>query len=176
MIGHYKILVFRMLFLLAFVWSRDLISFVIMPLTAYASYPFLFLLFNASIYKNIISFGSFSLEIAEACAALEAYILLGMLLLLTKDIGLKNGVKMFFAGSLLILGANILRIILIAFILNNFSVNLFSAIHFYLWNFVSGIYVALVWIFLAYRFKVRNIPVYDDLIFLWKNSVFSKRH
>jgi len=161
-----------MLFLTVFVSSRELISLILVPLTAYVSYAFLFLFFGASIYGTIVSFGSFSVEFVEACAALGAYILMGMLVLLTKDIGFKRGLKVFVIGSLLILIANVLRILLMAFVLKNFSVNLFATLHYFIWNFVSGVYVALVWVGLVYKFKVKNIPIYSDLKFLWKNSIF----
>ena len=63
---------------------------------------------------------------------------------------------------------NILRIDLLIFVLLEFGSDLFDKIHLVFWNFISGLYVAFVWIFLVKKFKVKSIPVVSDVKELYK--------
>jgi len=168
---YYKILVLRLV--LSFLWalSRNFLASFVTPLSAYLSY-FPFLLLGASVDGNILSFGSSKVEFVDACSALGAYILLGLLVLLTKDVSFWKGVKVFLLGCLMILIANIIRIDLMIIILENYGMNLFETLHMVIWKFVSVVYVALVWIFLVWKFKIKNIPLWSDLKYLYKNSIF----
>ncbi len=103
------------------------------------------------------------IELIPACVAASAYLLLALLILLTRGISLKKGLMMFFWGSVLILVANVIRMeILVSLLLNN-NINYFASLHLLLWKIVSSVYVAAVWIFLCWTFHVKNIPVYSDV-------------
>ena len=82
---------------------------------------------------------------------------------------------MFFLGSLLILGMNLLRIIILIVLDVEFGKDYFDAVHLIFWNFVSGVYIALVWIFLVKKFKVSKIPYYSDLKYFYKKSFLRKK-
>ena len=103
------------------------------------------------------------MEFIEACAATLAYILLGILILLTYGISLKKGIKLFLIGSLLIFIANLIRIEVLIYILVNYGIDYFNTLHLFIWKIVSSVYVALVWIFLCYKYKIKGIPVYSDI-------------
>ena len=82
---------------------------------------------------------------------------------------------MFLLGSLLILGMNLLRIVILVVLNVEFGASYFDAVHLLFWNFVSGVYIALVWIFLVKKFKVDKIPYYSDLKYFYEKSFLKKR-
>lgn len=118
--------------------------------------------------EHYLSPGCGKLMFVEACVASTAYYLWSLLVLTTKGLG-KKVWKLWVYGVLLILGMNILRIIILILILYYAGQNWFDLIHLAFWRFVAGIYVALVWIFLVNKLKVKNIPVYSDVKELLKH-------
>lgn len=116
-----------------------------------------------------------SLEFVPACVATSAYYLLALLVLLTKDVRLKVRFYLFFLGAFLIFLANSARVDILLYILVRFGENWFDRIHIFFWHFVSSVYVAVVWIFLVYKLKVKAVPVYSDFRFLLSQSVFARK-
>ncbi|MEM4244930.1 MAG: pacearchaeosortase [Candidatus Nanoarchaeia archaeon] len=139
--------------------------------TMYISYaPIKLLGYDIKIEGETISIEGHYLRFISACTATSAYYLLAILLLLTKDIKPKKGIKMFVAGTLLILAMNIVRIDILLIVLVEKGINMFQALHLIFWEVVSSIYVAAVWIFLIKKFKVKNIPAISDIKELYKKS------
>jgi len=124
---------------------------------------------------NILSLGGRSLEFIPACVATSAYYLLALLVLLTKDIRLKDRIYIFISGSILILLMNIIRIDILIYLLIGFGKNWFENFHIIFWHFVSSIYVAAVWIFLTYKFRIKSVPIYSDFKFLLDKSIFRRK-
>ena len=135
----------------------------LMPLTLYFSYFLLNLFYNPTIIDSTIIINSFSFTIISACTALLAFVLLTELILFTRDIKLKLRIKLFITGFILIFLMNILRIFLLIFIYINFGKDYFNAIHLIYWHVISTIFVAIVWIFLVEYYKIKSIPLYDDI-------------
>ncbi len=154
----------------------SLFSFVLTPITIYGSYILLFSFFDVVVKGKILFVNGFPFEIVEACVATTAYFLLWLLCFLTKDIKLKIRLKLLLYGFLLILGMNLIRIALLVFIAMKYGFAWFTLVHLAFWNFVTGIYVALVWIFLVMKFKIYGVPVYDDLRTLYKMVFKDKYH
>ena len=75
---------------------------------------------------------------------------------------------MFLVGILAIWIINLVRIILLIVILKELGSNYFDQVHLLFWHFISGVYVALVWIFLVKKFKVKKIPIVSDVKYLYK--------
>ncbi len=139
--------------------------------TMYISYaPVKILGYDISIDGNIINIEDHNLRFISACTATSAYYLLAILLLLTKDIKPKKGIKMFIAGTLLILGMNVIRIDILLIVLVEKGVNMFQTLHLIFWEVVSSLYVAAVWIFLIKKFKVKSIPAISDIKELYKKT------
>ena len=158
-----KKLVIRLIsaFLLAI--SYSLLYKILIPITLYPSFYILKLIgYNAKLSNTSILINSQTLTFIPACAAASAYILLGILILLTKDIKLKTSLKMFFLGSFIILLANIIRIESLIIVLINGGKNYFETLHLLIWKVLSSIFVALVWIFLIKRYKIKSIPLISD--------------
>lgn len=149
----------------------NVFNIVLQKPTMYIAYiPIKILGYQISINNDIISIGEHTLRFISACTATSAYYLLAILVLLTKDIRLKRGVKIFVTGALLILLMNIIRIDLLLIVLVENGVNMFQSIHLLFWEVVSSIYVAAVWISLTVKFKIKTIPAVSDMQYLYKKS------
>ena len=174
---EYK-LIFRVLIATIFSIFINLFYIIFFPLTYYPIYYF-FKILNYNVILQTVSssliFSNVIVTFIEACIAASAYYLLLLLIVATKDISFKDSVKMFLLGSLLILILNIVRIIILIFILLYSGTDFFNAIHIFFWQFISTIYVAGVWIFLVWKFKVKNIPIYSDLKYLYERSLLKKK-
>lgn len=115
------------------------------------------------------------LEFVPACVATSAYYLLALLVLLTKDVKLRIRLYMLFLGAFLIFLMNLVRVDILLYILVRFGENWFDKVHIFFWHFVSSVYVAVIWVFLVYKFKVKAVPVYSDFRFLLSQSVFCRK-
>ena len=158
-----KKLVIRLILAALLAVSYSLLYKILIPITLYPSFYILKLFYKAELSNTLITIENYSLTFIPACAAASAYILLGILILLTKDIKLKTGLKMFLLGSSLILIANIIRIEALILILINFGKNYFETLHLFIWKVLSSVFVALVWIFLIKFYKIRSIPIISDI-------------
>ncbi len=150
------------------------VFFVLMlPLTVKGTALFL-LGYDPIVMSDSIFIRGHIFEFVEACIATASYYLLWVLTLLTKDLSVLTRVKMIVTGFALFLAMNIIRIVILIIVaLNNQAV--FDWVHLIFWKFISGVYVAGVWFFLVYIFKVKSIPLYDELKFLWKKSFLAKK-
>ena len=167
----YLLVIFRAVLALFVVFFKDVFSPLIVSFSAYLSYLSL-IPFGADLNGNIISIGTKAINYIEACAAVGAYVFLVLLILFTRGIDFRKGVKMFLVGALLILVANIIRIDVLAYLLVKNNVNLFLTLHMLTWKILSGIYVAFIWIFLVKKFNVKGIPIVSDFNYLRKISLF----
>tara|TARA_Y100000310_G_scaffold334123_1_gene413110 strand:- start:1908 stop:2453 length:546 start_codon:yes stop_codon:yes gene_type:complete len=172
---YYKILVFRLIFAILIAGNMGFLALIITPLSMWISYVPLFLFFGAGIKGNILNVGSTRIEYIDVCAAVGAYILLALLLSLTKDLKFEKGLRVFFVGSLLILIANVIRIDMMILLLKYYGSDLFDTLHLFVWKFVSTFYVVIVWVFLVNKFKIKEIPIYSDIKFLYEKSLFFKK-
>ena len=165
---YYKSLGLRLLASLVLALFPSITYSIVGPLTLWASFATLKLFYSPALAGNTIIMGSNTLKFIPACAAVSAYILLALLILLTKDIPVKKMIKMFALGSILIFIANIVRIDLLITILLEYGTDYFRTLHLFFWHIVSSFYVFLVWIYLIKTFKIKEIPVYSDFIELKK--------
>lgn len=115
------------------------------------------------------------IELIPACIAASAYLLLALLIVLTRKISFLKGLTLFVVGSLMILVANVTRIEILVSLLVNQGVNYFEQLHLFFWKILSSVYVAGVWIFLSWWFQIKEIPVYSDIIAL-THSLKQSRH
>lgn len=83
--------------------------------------------------------------------------------------------KLILIGFVLIFVMNILRLTLMILVSLNFGQDWFNLVHLFFWHFVSGIYIALVWIFLVKYYKIDSIPIYDDIKYLYDKSIFNNK-
>ena len=148
--------------------------FIFLPLTVYGSFLLLFW-YHPLVSGNVLSIKRHDFIFVESCVATAAYGLLWSLTLLVKDLSLSKRIKIIISAFILFLGMNVLRIAVLVFIALHYGSQWFDLVHVAMWKFVSGAYVALIWIFLVKIYKVDSIPIYDDIVYLYKESFFSRR-
>ena len=166
MLYKYKLAIRLTIAFLSLIFYK-LFYIILIPLTFYSSYYILKLLnFSPTITDNIIKISNYNLKFIPACAAVSAYLLLVLLITLTKNISFKKSLLIFITGSFLILAMNILRIELLIIILIKYGADYFNTLHLFFWKILSTVYVALLWILLTKLFKIEKIPVYSDIKFL----------
>ena len=136
------------------------------PWTLHSTYWILNLVYNVVLEGNLITFDSVTFALIPACTAATAYLLLTMLILVTRGIKLLTRIKIWIYGCLLILVFNTLRIFLLIWIYVTFGQNYFDALHLMFWHVVSTVVVILIWIGLTKKYKVKGIPVYSDLKYI----------
>lgn len=151
----------------------SLFSLILTPLTIKGIS--LFLTFhNPTITNNLIQITNYSFKIVEACIATLAYIFLFWLTILTKDLTIKNRIQIILTGFGLLYIINLARMTFMVDIALLFGWEIFNKIHLIIYQVISGIYVAFIWIFLVYLFNIKSIPVYSDLKELYNKSIFKK--
>tara|TARA_Y100000034_G_scaffold80707_1_gene96816 strand:- start:2199 stop:2714 length:516 start_codon:yes stop_codon:yes gene_type:complete len=140
--------------------------FILTPLTIYPVYLLFNLFFDATLSGNIITIDRFSIELIDACIAGSAYYLLLILNLSTPKI--KKRRKIILLSFITLLIINILRIFLLgtAFVS---GYPWFDVTHKLFWYFGSIIFVIGIWFTEVKLFKIKEIPIYSDIKFLYSN-------
>jgi len=138
------------------------------PLTLYPSYWLFNLLYGARLVSaTVFFFKGYYIELIPACIAGSAYYLL-LILNLTTKMEIKKRIYnlIYIIGVFLI--ANILRIFIFGILLVN-GYQYFDVAHLATWYVGSTILVILIWFSGVRIFKIKNIPVYEDIVLLIKN-------
>ena len=148
--------------------------FIFLPLTIYACFLALFF-YHPIISQQTLIINQKSFLFIEACIASTAYWFLWVLTMLTRDIDFITRVKLIFTSFTLFFFMNVLRIVILILISLHYGQAAFDTVHLLFWNFVSGIYLALVWIITIKIHNIHSIPLYDDLKYLYKKSIFTRR-
>ena len=150
--------------------------FIFTPLTIYGSYFLLNFFLGASLLSSdtILIKNIFPIEIIDACVAGAAYYLLTILNFSTPNIKIKKRLLILGESFFILLVLNILRIFFVGFILIKYPSS-FEIVHKFFWYLMSIIFVVGIWFFLVKHFKIKEIPLYSDAIFLYKKSIFSKK-
>jgi len=133
------------------------------PLTIRSVSSILSIFSRVSTNANYIIFKGTIIHIVPACVAGAAFFLLFLLLFSTAEI---KPLKRFYAliTSLAILFIfNILRIISLAYLIKT---PYFQSVHWIFWHLLSTILVVLIWIFIIKIYKIKDIPVYSDIVYL----------
>lgn len=144
---------------------------VFTPLTAYPVYWLLSISYDTSIIGTsiILINRSIPIELINACIAGSAYYLLTILNLSIPKINIKKRLIMLLSSFAVFLIVNILRI----YLLSNMAItgsNLFDITHILFWYSVSLILIVLIWFSEVKIFKIKDIPFYSDIKFLYKHT------
>jgi len=124
--------------------------------------------YDATLSGTIIHLGSKSIDYITACSALGAYLFLAVLVLFTPRISFKKGLQIFLTGAVIIFLVNVMRIFVLATLLINNNIDMFVTLHLFTWKVLSGVFVALVWIFLVKLYRIKAIPIVSDWKYLLK--------
>ena len=109
------------------------------------------------------------IQLIPACIAGAAYYLLLVLNLSTPEIKLKKRIKAIIFSFSVFLVLNVLRIVLLANLALSGS-PYFDVTHTLFWYGVSTIFVVGIWFTEVMIFKIKEIPCYSDLKFLYEKS------
>lgn len=150
--------------------------FIFTPLTVYPVYFLLNLFFDASlISKTVILIASgVPIEIIGACVAGSAYYFLLILNLTTGKIRTKTRIYMILFSFLVFLIVNILRIFFLSLLAISDSL-FFDITHILFWYLLSIVFVVGIWFTQVKIFKIKEIPIYSDIKFLYKKSKMNFR-
>jgi len=140
------------------------------PLTLYPIYGLLSIFYNTSVLNNniILINSSIPIELIGACIAGSAYYLLLILNLSTRGIFLRKRIKILLWAFGIFLVLNIFRIFFLSVMAVSGS-NSFDITHRILWYALSTIFVVAIWFAEVKLFKIKAIPFYSDMKFLYKN-------
>ena len=148
--------------------------FIFTPLTVYPVYFILGLFFKVTLLSKIhLLVNNVPIELIPACIAGFAYYLLLVFNLSTPKIKLKKRVYAILFSFVAFLILNILRI----FILSSLAVtdfSYFNATHTIFWYGLSTIIVVGIWFAEVKIYKIKKIPFYSDIKFLYKKSLLKK--
>ncbi|MCR4327161.1 MAG: pacearchaeosortase [Nanoarchaeota archaeon] len=168
-------ILFRYLFVLFIsFFAIEVIYDIFLPLTKYPVFYFLDIFFEAFLILDSIIIGDYTLEIFGACVASSAYFLFFILNLATPGIEISKRVKMILFSFLVFLVINIIRIIFLGVLFVNAS-PYFDFFHKLLWYAGSTVLVVGVWFFEVKFFKIKEIPFYTDLKYLYNHSTLKKK-
>lgn len=144
--------------------------FIFTPLTLYPVYFLLNLFFETILMKNIIILsGTLPIELIPACIAGAAYYLLLILNLSTPGIKINKRIKMILISLITLLILNILRIFFLSIVAYSGS-PLFDITHKIFWYLISTLFVVGIWFWQVNKFKIKEIPIFSDLKFLYSKT------
>ncbi len=157
----------RYIILLILMFSTPLIYSIFAPLTVYPVVFLLKIFVNVSLEaNNILILGNKTLiQIVPACIAASAYLLL-LILNLTVPMKAKTRVYAVLLSFLILLILNISRIFFLSLLYQNNFV-FFDLTHKLFWYGLSTIFVVAIWFLIVKIFKIKDIPVYSDLKFIY---------
>lgn len=162
-----KVILFRYLIGVLLVVLSSFVRFIFQPLTFFVSSGVAALFTDVTLVgTNVVRINTNEFVFVPACAAVLAYVLLYLLILFTRGISWRLGWKLALLGSVIIFVVNVLRIELLFVVFFVLGKDYFQTLHLFIWKFVSGVFVALLWIFLVHKYKVKAIPVVSDILFL----------
>ena len=148
--------------------SLWLFYFIFTSLTIYPVYFLVNLLFeDVSLFGEIMIVNGLAIEFIRACIAGSAYYLLLILNLSTPKINLKKRVTMILFSFAALLIINIIRIFVFILIFF-YGFSFFDITHKFFWYFMSTIFVILIWFAEVKYFKIKEIPFYSDIKYLYK--------
>ena len=161
--AYLLVLRYILLFLVS-LGNLKLIYLILTPLTVYPVFWLLSLFTPATLTGIVISIPGNNIYLVESCISGAAYFLLLILNLTTSMTFKKRVLSLVFSFSLFLI-INVLRILVFSLLIaSNFS--LFNIVHLIFWYILSSLIVVFAWILTIKLFKIKEIPVYDDLKFL----------
>jgi exosortase/archaeosortase family protein len=168
-------IILRYLFLaLIAIPGFDFFYFIFLPLTKFPVFYLLNFFYEPVVFENVIFILGKSIEIVNACVAGSAYYFLLILNLSTPNIKWTKRIKMVFFGFLTFLGINILRIFILSIMYLNDS-QFFDFTHKLFWYLGSTLFIVVIWFVQVRKNKVKSIPFYSDLKYIYGKSNFKKK-
>ncbi len=144
---------------------------IMTPLTLQGSFALINIFSRGLLQGNSIFLTDKIIKLIPACIAGSAYYLLFILVFSTLDINIKKRFKILIFSFSIFYVINVLRIVTFTFL----HISLFETLHIISWYFLSTFLVVGIWLSSVKLFKIKSIPVYSDLIFLYHLTKQSKK-
>lgn len=161
----------RYLILLGIMLSISIIYLIMTPLTVYPV-DFLLKIFikvnlvtSGVLYPVLILGNKTLIEIVPACIAGSAYLAL-LILNLTVPMEKRKRIYSIALSVLILLVLNILRITIFS-LLYYYKMPFVDFTHWFFWHVISTIFVVGLWFLMVKIFKIKEIPVYSDIKFIY---------
>ena len=167
----YNLLIRYFILVLAAIPNLWIFYTIFTPLTSYPVYGLLNILYDATLLNNniILINNAIPIELIEACIAGSAYYLLLILNLSTPNIEIKKRMKILLIAFISFLMVNITRIFILSIIATSGS-SFFDITHKIFWYTLSTIFVVAVWFIEVKLFKIKDIPFFSDIKFMYKQT------
>ncbi len=151
--------------------------FVFTPLTAYATFFLFSFFFETSLQGSTILLNNkIPIELVKACVAGSAYYLLVILNLSIPRIKINKRLKMLLFSFGTFFFVNVLRIFVLG-LAYAYEKTWFDIAHKLFWYAGSIFFVVAIWFAEVKIFKIKGIPFYSDLKFIFgKVRKFKKKH
>jgi exosortase/archaeosortase family protein len=152
-----------------------IISIISTPFTVYPVYWLLNTMYGAKLLiGNKIFFQGHYIELISACIGdLAIYLLL--ILNLTTPMAVSKRVKSILFITLSFIALNIARIMILSTLIAN-GYTYFDITHELTWYFGSTILVIIIWFSNIWIFKIKEIPIYSDIMGLINAIKSPKKH
>ena len=160
------------LLLVIIIFGYNLIYIILKPLTIKITSSILDIFYN--VYTNneliIINFSTY-IYIADACISASGYLLL-IILNLTIHLKIETRIKsiLYLFGLFFIIYIG--RIVFFSLLYHN-KFKYTDITHVFFWYILSIFFVLLIWFVTIKKFKIKDIPIYTDLLYI-KNISSSK--
>ncbi len=161
----YNIFIRYIILLLIALPNLWIFYFIFTPLTIYPVFFLLKLFFPVSLSGSTLILKGTPIQLVKSCIAGSAYYLL-LILNLTTPMQLRKRVFSVLFSFLVFLIINIFRIFFFSILFLHFF-SLFKLAHLITWYLLSAVIIFLVWLTEIKLFKIKKIPVYSDIKFLY---------
>lgn len=168
--------IFERYFLIVILISFFLFSYfsnIIGILFTKISYIFLNIFFDVTLLTDSILWQNHKFLVVDECIGISAYIMLTFLFFsmpTKKDILVKSWVYSLITFTI----ANLIRIIFLMTIFIVFGENIFDKFHLLFYQILTGVMLAVIFIYYYKRYNIKEKPLIDD--YLWIFSFLRKRN
>ncbi|MCR4284479.1 MAG: pacearchaeosortase [archaeon] len=127
--------------------------------------------FVLSFFKDVTVSGTFivinrlTIVVVPACVAGAAFYLMFILVFSTAKIDPKKRVLMLVISFVVFFLLNVGRILILIVLIDK---PYFNEVHWIFWNLISTLFVVGIWVGMVYLYKIKSIPVYSDLKYVWE--------
>jgi exosortase/archaeosortase family protein len=136
---------------------------ILTPLTLHGLNLFLGFFYEVAISGNGFVVNGVFFELVTACVGGSAFYLLLILILSSRDVNYIDRIKMILLSFFILYVFNVFRIVLMVYMYGSFY---YEFTHWFLWYFISTLFVVILWFWISWLFKVKSVPVYSDFRFL----------
>lgn len=160
----------RYALLMGVLFSSSLLYVLLKPLTIIPVILILKLFYTVQIIGTMLVLNHTTfIEIVSACIAPSAYLLL-LILNLSLSLSLKKRMSALLVSWAMVLFLNVGRIVIFSIWYHEQFI-FFDITHKITWYVLSTLFIVCTWFFVVKKYKMKSIPFYTDISFLYKHAI-----